>query len=582
MYSPTNSDVDLTEPVEIAPRVWWVGSMLADDRLQCHVYLVEQGDQSVLIDPGSALTASDVIRKIDHVVGVHNVRWVVCSHADPDVIGALPSLEAYGLHPHAHIVTHWRDESLIVHGGTALPFWRVERHEWRLALEDRSLRFVFTPYLHFAGTFCTFDEETATLFSSDLFGGFDTEPSLYAESESCFEAIRIFHQHYMPSREILAHAIGQLRLLPLERIAPQHGQIISQPLIAPIMDQLETLECGIYLLSRAVPGLAFLLGANRTIHDVVDTLVREQHFSAVAIFLARLAVENLDAQYLEIWSGERDLMLVFEKGDDFAGHPGEPPEDVRHVLDGGDVLDGIRLIWSLRSPVSGRVSGAAVIGFRNPTVLDDATRAVIVQIIGLVEVGLEREVLRRTVELERVAWHDRAVHDPLTGLLNRVTLTEVLTQLFSTDDERSTSRVVVLMIDVDHFKAINDTFSHAMGDRVLQHVAAALSRSVRPGDAVFRYGGEEFLIALTDVAPDDGVRIAQRICDNVSAQSAERPTVSVSIGVALRQLRESVDLAMARADGALYRAKVTGRNRIVVDEFLASDGSDASIGDVLD
>ncbi len=561
-----NRGVDVSGAVEIAPRVWWVGSLLEHDRFQCHVYLIEQGDQSVLIDPGSALTAPEVIRKIDEVVGVRNVRWLVCSHADPDIIGALPALEAHGLHPGARIVTHWRDEALIVHSGTRLPFWRIERHQWRLALEDRTLRFVFTPYLHFAGAFVTFDEATGTLFSSDLFGGFDAERALYAETASYFDAIRSYHEHYMPSREILAHAMGQLRELPLERIAPQHGQVIPQPLIAPIMDQLETLECGIYLLSREEPGLAFLLGANRTIHDVVDTLVREQHFAAVAAFLADLAVRNLGAQYLEIWSGEGDLMLVFERADGFAGHPGVPPADVRHVIDGGAPPDGTRVIWALRSPVSERVSGAAVMGFATPTVIDDATHAVIAQITGLVEVGLEREVMRRTAELERVAWHERALHDPLTGLHNRASLSDVLEQLFRMDDAGGSPRVAVLMVDVDHFKEINDTFSHAMGDRVLQHVAAALTQSVRPTDVVFRYGGEEFLVVLADVDVAVAASVAERMRQNVSVSSAERPTVSVSVGLAVRHRGETPDLVMARADAALYRAKAAGRDRVVVDE----------------
>ncbi len=565
MTTSLNDGVDLSEAVEIAPRVWWVGTFLENNRFQCHVYLIEQGDQSVLIGPGSALTASEVIRKVDQVVGVDHVRWLVCSHADPDIIGALPALEAHGLHPDAQIVTHWRDENLIVHSGTRLPFWRIERHQWRLALVDRTVRFVFTPYLHFAGAFATFDESTGTLFSSDLFGGLDAERALYAESSHYFDAIRSFHEHYMPSREILIHALGLLRKLPLERIAPQHGQIIPRHLIEPIMDQLETLECGIYLLSREEPGLAFLLGANRTIHDVVDTLVREQHFSAVATFLADLAVRNLRAQYLEIWAGEGDLMLVFERADDFAGHPGVPPDDVRHVIDGGAAPDGTRVIWALRSPVSERRSGAAVIGFATPTEIDEATHEVIAQITGLVEVGLEREVMRRTAEMERVAWHERAVHDSLTGLYNRVSLADVLDRVFTVDDGATAPRLAVLMVDVDHFKEINDTFSHAMGDRVLQHVAAAITQSVRPSDVVFRYGGEEFLVILNDVDVDDAAGVAERLRQNVSVPSAQRPTVTVSVGLVLRGRGETPDAVMARADAALYRAKTAGRDRVVVD-----------------
>lgn len=198
--------LDTSRAIELAPRIWWVGALLPGDQFQCHVYLVEQGDQSVLIDPGSALTAADVVRKVDDVVGVRNVRWLVCSHTDPDIIAAMPMLVAHGLHPEAAIVTHWRDRALIRHFGVDLPYWLVEEHDWRIQLEDRALRFLFTPYAHFAGAFCTFDETSGTLFSSDLFGGFADDHTLFATSMDYFEQMRAFHEHYMPSGEILAHA----------------------------------------------------------------------------------------------------------------------------------------------------------------------------------------------------------------------------------------------------------------------------------------------------------------------------------------------------------------------------------------
>ena len=281
--------LDTDGPVEFAPRVWWVGSLLPGDDFQCHVYLIEQGDQSVLIDPGSALTADEVIRKINSVVGLDQVRWLVCSHCDPDIIGALPAMEAAGLHPEATIVTHWRDEALMRHGGSKLPYWRVEEHDWLLPLVDRTLRFVFTPYAHFAGAFNTFDETSRTLFSSDLFGGFGAEGELFATSLDYFDGVRAFHEHYMPSHEILVHAIDQLRTLPIDRIAPQHGKVVVGDLVTPMMDMLAGLECGIYLLAREDPGLRFLLATNQIIHDVIDTVVHEKDFAVVASRLDDLA-----------------------------------------------------------------------------------------------------------------------------------------------------------------------------------------------------------------------------------------------------------------------------------------------------
>ncbi len=558
--------VDTSEAVELAPRVWWVGSMLPHDRFQCHVYLVEQGDQSVLIDPGSALITDEVIRKVDSIVGLANVRWLVCSHADPDIIGALPALVAKGLHPEAAIVTYWRDAALIVHSGTQLPFWLIEDHDWRLALEDRTLQFIFTPYLHFAGAFCTFDETSGTLFSSDLFGGFTDDHSLFASSMAYFEAIRAFHEHYMPSREILAHAMQELRNLPMKQIAPQHGQVVPLNLIAPIMEKLERLECGIYLLARNDPGLAFLLDANRTIHDVVDTLVREQQFSAVAEHLAELSAQLLDTEYLELWAGAGSILLHFDQSDGYAGYLDDPPDDVQRILAGVVVEPGRRLLLPIISLASDRVNGVVVLGFSEPALLDQPTLAVVSQIIGLVEVGLEREVLTRSTDLERAAWHAQAIHDPLTGLFNRVSLTDAFSQLLAYDDRKGSPQMAALMIDIDHFKMVNDTFGHPVGDQVLQNVATSITASIRPTDLAFRYGGEEFLVLLDDVVTATAVMAAERIRERVARSLEYLPRVTASVGVALRRHGEGHADLTQRADEALYAAKDGGRDRVSVAE----------------
>lgn len=560
----TDVPIDTFEAVELAPRIWWVGSMLPHDRFQSHVYLVEQGDKSVLIDPGSALNADEVMRKIDSVVGLHNVRWIVCSQPDVDIVAALPQLVERGLHPEVAIVTHWRNEASIVHSGTPLGYWRIEENHWRLELEDRTLLFLLTPYLHFAGAFCTFDQESGTLFSSDLFGGFGEDQSLYVASVDDFDSIRAFHEHYMPSREILTHAIHQVRELPIQRIAPQHGHVIPQELVAPIMEVLENLECGIFLLARNDPGLTFLLAANRTIHDVINTMVREQNFSIVATYLAGLASETLSAEYFELWAGTEARWFQFDQSDSYAGHLAEPPDDVASVFRGEASNNGTRLVLALKSPVSSQIDGAMVWGFRERRVLSEATMTVLSQIISLVEVGLEREILRRSMDLERTEWHMQAIHDSLTGLYNRVSLDDSFHRLASFDDRNLTSQMAALMIDIDFFKRVNDTFGHAAGDVVLQRVAKSITQSVRPSDLAFRYGGEEFLVLLSNVDPTTAIRAAERIREHVADSGVEVPSVSVSVGVALRHPGEVHETLIARADQALFLAKSNGRDRVEI------------------
>jgi diguanylate cyclase (GGDEF)-like protein len=556
--------VDMSRAVEIAPRVWWVSSMLPNDNFQCHTYLIEQGDQSVIIDPGSALIDDEIIKKVEDVVGLKNVRWLVCSHADPDILGALPKMIARGLHPQALIVTHWRDEALMIHSGLPLKYWRIEDHDWQLELEDRTLHFVFTPYLHFAGAFGTFDPATGTLFSSDLFGGFTDGESLYASSVDYFDAMRAFHEHYMPNREILDHVIQELRKLPIHQIAPQHGQIIPEHLVAPIMDRLEKLECGIYLLAREDPGLAFLLAASETLHRVMDTLVKEQHFSIVATYLAGLAKLSLGADYMEFWSTIDEVVLQFDQSDGYAGHLAVAPPDIEAFISGRPTSQKKRIFFALKSTNSGQINGAMVMGFGEPHEFDEATLGILTQIVSLVEVGMERESQFRSMEMERTSWHTRAVHDPLTGLLNRASLEDSERRLVALDNLNDTPHLAALMVDIDFFKRVNDTLGHPAGDRVLERVAKAIAASTRSNDMAFRYGGEEFLVLLSQVEPSTAVEAAERIRTNLSASTGGGPEVKVSIGVAARKAGEDAEALVDRADQALYQAKSNGRDQVFV------------------
>ncbi|NUP08627.1 MAG: diguanylate cyclase [Polyangiaceae bacterium] len=156
--------------------------------------------------------------------------------------------------------------------------------------------------------------------------------------------------------------------------------------------------------------------------------------------------------------------------------------------------------------------------------------------------------------------------DTLTGLPNRRVLDEeLLRQLeFSKRRKRALTAVV---IDLDHFKSINDNFGHAMGDQVLRAVGACLASRVRKYDVAARYGGEEFALLLPDTLRDDGAAVAERIRASISTISIPdfpRP-ITASLGVATLLDGENGTELFGRADAALYRAKAGGRNRVEVD-----------------
>lgn len=164
-----------------------------------------------------------------------------------------------------------------------------------------------------------------------------------------------------------------------------------------------------------------------------------------------------------------------------------------------------------------------------------------------------------------------SLKDPLTGLSNRRHFRNVLDRTIDMV-ARSGDPALLLMLDIDHFKKVNDTHGHPAGDKVLQSVAAALAKCVRPMDTVARYGGEEFAVVLPNCHAYFGGTIAERIRQTmqdmvVSIAPGIDLNITVSIGGAYAPewVRSTAVLWTERADVQLYRAKSEGRNRVFLD-----------------
>jgi diguanylate cyclase (GGDEF)-like protein len=174
--------------------------------------------------------------------------------------------------------------------------------------------------------------------------------------------------------------------------------------------------------------------------------------------------------------------------------------------------------------------------------------------------------LGRAFALEEA--EDRANVDALTGLPNRRYLDELVAT--AGPRRRSVERLGVLMIDIDHFKRLNDTYGHQAGDHVLRLVAEQLGAAIRADDTAARYGGEEFAVVLRRASPEQAVEVAERIRRNIWAippsALGTHEAVSVSIGVAVAHGGEgqTAESLLGAADAALYRAKREGRNRVVL------------------
>jgi len=576
-----NIDAGYDNAVEIAKDIWWVGHYLPDDPFQCHVYLIKNGNNSVLIDPGSQLTFESTLKKIESILPFNAIKYFICHHQDPDITGALKTIDDMISRDDAVILSHWRTIALLKHYALKMPLQCVEEMGWELKLEAKKLRFIFTPYLHFAGAFTTYDESTGVLFSSDIFGGFTKGFTLYVRGSDYFESIKLFHEHYMPSREILRHSLNKFQKLDLNLIAPQHGSIIPKEFIHGIMTQLEDLECGIFLNTDDDTDIFRLSKLNRLISGFFRNVLSKLNFHKIIDYLENeisiiFSVKSIDF-FLKDYGG------YSSEGEDYTYFgkplPGLESKDINFIgrtkgeweeLYNGWWLihrDGsvfVPLFTSEGEILFGYAIFSLKVDIRTGKDISDIMKEMSVPL----GIALERELMMKKVEHESHKFYEQAIKDELTGLHTRLYMKDALLSILKTNDRNPENYVAEIAFDLDNFKSINDTYGHHSGDVVLKTVAGIILGNIRGEDIDVRLGGEEFAVFIMDEDKQVAQIIAERIRLNVEKSSygekLQDAVITISGGIAYRLKNESLSNFMDRADKALYESKNNGRNMITV------------------
>lgn len=207
-------------------------------------------------------------------------------------------------------------------------------------------------------------------------------------------------------------------------------------------------------------------------------------------------------------------------------------------------------------------------------------------VIGTLLVARLNEALasacERRAEKARKARRERALirlaeTDQLTGLANRRGFDRLASSAMWC--RRVKSPVTVALLDIDHFKRVNDTFGHPVGDQVLREVAACLRGVLGPGEAAFRWGGEEFLLVLPTCPQAEGIERLNRLRFAIGSRVKlpDGTGVAVSIGATEARSGDRANTVLEDADGALYRAKNTGRNRVCVAQIAAQTAHSAPL-----
>lgn len=228
----------------------------------------------------------------------------------------------------------------------------------------------------------------------------------------------------------------------------------------------------------------------------------------------------------------------------------------------------IRAMISIRAPLAGVRADAN----RLADILTAVTFVVLSAIYALIAFftlridAQQRRILQQNAELSHLS-----VTDSLTGAANRLGLMGRLGELISAS-HRFQHPLAVLLLDLDHFKAINDRHGHPVGDRVLQDFVATLRANVRGSDVVGRWGGEEFLIISPHMGLDNAIKLAEKLRLAIEQASfVQGIRLTTSLGVAELAPGEQAEGLIERADRALYQAKKNGRNRVVAQGALGDN-----------
>lgn len=183
-------------------------------------------------------------------------------------------------------------------------------------------------------------------------------------------------------------------------------------------------------------------------------------------------------------------------------------------------------------------------------------------------IGSSYAFLLMTKQESDAALLELATRDSLTGALNRRAFISAVANE-QTRCRRLSRPISLLMMDLDHFKDVNDRYGHLIGDKMIVHFADVVRTSLRPYDLFGRYGGEEFVILLPENGEDEAAQTAQRICESIAGAPLEAPphavryTVSIGVASCPPNSPDTLDDLLKRADAALYEAKSLGRNRVV-------------------
>lgn len=505
--------------MEIENGIYWVGANDQITGLHCNPYLIVDGDEAILIEPGSPIDFEIVRHKVEAIIPLSKIKYVILSHQDPDLCASVPLFEKLGLD--FEIVCHWRASVIIKYYGVTSKFYLTNEHEGKLTLKSgREIKFLNAPYLHFPGAILTYDTKTKILFSGDLFGGFSNNWEPYAR-EDYIEAMKLFHENYMPSNDIIRPVMELLLNMDISKICPQHGSIIIND-IKKHIKVLRDLECGTYLnpIKRELTKTGGYTGiCNQILKRFYSVFNRDEVkdvFKGTDIVLngETYLIEDFNCTGKELWNKIFELILT-RKG-----------------------LGWISVVETMVAKIVKEYD------IDYPEVYKGNLLKVEQEIEKLNEENKTLKELNGRLKNNLKETENKLIKCPITNLYNEDFCHNYMKKEFETILENKL-KIGIMVIEIDNIAKINFNYGNSEGDETLKKISYIILQNKWDNHLLFKLKGPSFLYYVPLTEKDELINLAEKIRNAVNESSIFIEKMTVSIGIVKSQ---EIDAEVSSSD----------------------------------
>lgn len=508
----------------IAENIYHVGDVNTRAGLDCNPYLLIDGDEGVLFDPGSVIDYEIVYKNVCELINPDKVKYIVLHHQDADFCSAVPLLEKKGIH--AKIVTAWRTMTLVQYYDIRSEYYLIEEHNYQLTLDSgRLLKFLPTPYMHFPGAFTTYDEVTKSLLSSDVFGAFSYNRTFYAD-DTYIHKMLAFHEHYMPSNEIVRPVMDMFLEYDIQRILPQHGAIIKQDIKKHIM-ALRELECGALL------------------HPIKKELLASGGF--------KMIFNEVYQRYSALYDGnevknifERMGCFTFDENGNICDYNEQGEVIWEKIFEWIHEARGSRWI-TVVDPFVKKL--CAIYGLKIPSVINTLIDSVQDENLKLKEQNEKLDQNIREIQ-------NRLIRCPVTNLFNEVFLDSIMFKELEGEDWREIGNFAA--INVDQLVDIKFQFGDIEYKNTLISFAYYL-REAFGDNAVFRLQSSEFGVYLAGIEKKESIQRMDDFRMVIESTIAFIMPITLSIGLVFS---DEIEIDAITYESALAHYKEVAFNRL--------------------